>query len=420
MVFINRYGHIFSLSLPINKIVVAARPEYARYVLLENNQNYHKSLAYDMLQVLLGNGLLTSEGEFWKKQRRLLSPAFHRKKLEDLTQLMIDRTKFGLNRFKTLADEGKYVDVAPELTNITLDIISKAMFSSGVEEKADMVGKQITLLNQMATDKLNSPIRFPEFIPTPTNVKEQKSVKLLDQVIYEIIDARRKEGASKSDLLSMLLDARDEDTGEAMDDRQLRDEVMTIFIAGNETTANSLAWTLYLLSQNPDEEAKMCREIDEKLDSGTQLNFSTISEFTYVKQVIEESMRLFPPAWTVGRRNYEEDEIGGYRIRKGTNVLIPIFYMHRSPEYWDKPEKFMPERFSAENKAKMDKFVYFPFGGGPRICIGNNFALLEMQIILILFYRELRFRLKPGFEVDPEPLITLRPRYGMVMKVEKK
>lgn len=413
-------GEIFTLTLPFTRIVVAAKPEYARHVLVENNRNYHKSLAYDMLKILLGNGLLTSEGDFWRKQRRLIQPAFSKQKLADLTAMMVKRSEQEAERMAQKAQTGEYFDVANDMTALTLDIISEAIFSSGIDGKQDFVAKQITLLNQMATDKLNSPIRLPANFPTPFNVRERKAVESLDKVIYDIINQRRREGVSKSDLLSMLLDVKDEDTGEVMSDRQLRDEVMTIFIAGNETTANAMAWTLYLLSQNPEQEAKMIKEIDEKLNAGIELTYENIMHFQYVRMVIDESLRIFPPAWMVGRRNYKDDEIGGYRIPKGTNVLMPIWYFHRSEKFWEEPLKFKPERFAPEKRNQIDRFVYFPFGGGPRLCIGNNFALLEMQIILISLYRKFRFSLKPGFVVEPEPLITLRSKYGMVMKVEER
>lgn len=414
-----KYGDIISLSFPMNRVAVITNPQYAKYVLLDNNKNYRKSLAYDVLKAVLGNGLLTSEGDFWKKQRRLIQPAFHKRKLEELTGMMVREAQHTVDKFMKYADTGKAVDISPEMTALTLEVISKAIFSDGVEDKAEMVGKQINLLNQYAIDKVNDPFRFPAFIPTPFNVKERRSMKMLNDVIEDIISTRRKQ-ESKDDLLSMLIDMRDEDTGEAMDNKQLRDEVMTIFIAGNETSSNALAWMLYLLSQNPDAEAKMIAEIDAKLDAGVELNYHNVLDFTYVRQVIDESLRLYPPAWSVGRRNYEEDEIGGYRIIKNTNVLIPIMYFHTSEKYWNEASKFKPERFAPEVRNSIDRFVYFPFGGGPRFCIGNNFALLEMQVILILFYRNFKFRLKEGFTPEPEPLITLRPKDGMWMTIEKR
>lgn len=414
-----KYGDIVSLSFPMNKVAVITNPQYAKYVLLDNNKNYRKSLAYDVLKAVLGNGLLTSEGDFWKKQRRLIQPAFHKRKLEELTAMMVREAQHTVDKFMPVADSGKAIDISPEMTALTLEVISKAIFSDGVEDKAYIVGKQINMLNQYAIDKVNDPFRLPAFIPTPFNVKERRSMKLLNDIIEDIISTRRKQ-ESKDDLLSMLIDMRDEDTGEAMDNKQLRDEVMTIFIAGNETSSNALAWMLYLLSQNPEAEAKMIAEIDSKLDAGIELNYQNVLDFTYVRQVIDESLRIYPPAWSVGRRNYEEDEIGGYRILKNTNVLIPIMFFHTSEKFWDEPAKFKPERFAPEVRNQIDRFVYFPFGGGPRFCIGNNFALLEMQVILILFYRNFKFRLKENFTPEPEPLITLRPKHGMWMTIEKR
>jgi cytochrome P450 len=416
-----KYGDIFSLSLPFNKVVVAAKPEFAKYVLLENNKNYTKSLAYEMLAVLLGNGLLTSEGEFWKKQRKLIQPAFHKQKLAALTAMMVARTEEAVDRFKAYSENGGDVDMLPEMTDLTLDIISKSIFSSGLSrEKAMQVGEHITRLNEYAVEKLNNPIRLPAKFPTPFNIRERKSMQALDDVIYAIIEARRKEGVSKDDLLSILLDAKEEETGEGMDNKQLRDEVMTIFIAGNETSSNALSWMFYLLSQNPEAEQKMMAEINEKLDAGTELTFENLMQFNYVRMVIEESMRLYPPAWSVGRRNIEDDEIGGYHIEKGTNVLVPLFLFHRSAKYWDEPMAFRPERFAPDKRNNIDRFVYMPFGGGPRLCIGNHFAMLEMQIILILLYRHFKFELQPGFVAEEDPLITLRPKNGMKMKVSKR
>ena len=416
--FISNYGNIFSLSIPFAKAVIASNPEYARYVLQDNSKNYTKSLAYDLLKPLLGLGLLTSEGEFWKKQRKLSQPAFHKRKLDEWTAMMVERALHTADKIRVHAEKGEAFDVLPVMTTLTLDIISKAIFSTGVEDKAKIVGDQITLMNEYTIDRLHHPIRMPASFPTPANLRQRKALALLDKIVYEIIDHRRAEGVSKDDLLSMLLDAKDEETGEGMSDQQLRDEVMTIFIAGNETSSNALTWTLYLLSQNPEAEQKMIDEIDAKFNSGVELTYQTVGEFHYVKQVIEESMRIYPPVWTVGRRTIEEDEIGGYRIEKQTNVLLPIIYLHHSERFWEEPKKFMPERFAPDKRNNIDRFVYFPFGGGPRMCIGNNFAMLEMEIILIVLYREFKFRVKEGFAVEPEPLVTLRPRHGMMMMAE--
>ncbi|MCW3128178.1 MAG: cytochrome [Bacteroidetes bacterium] len=418
--FIERYGNIFSLSVPFYKVVIVSKPEYARYVLLDNNKNYTKSIAYELLKPLLGLGLLTSEGDFWKQQRKLVQPAFHKRKLDELTEMMIERSEHWVDRIDAHAKKGEAFDVLPEMTALTLDIISKAIFSKGVEDKAQIVGEQITLLNEYTIEKIHQPVRMPDSIPTPFNRKARVSMALLDKIIYEIIDERRAEGVSKDDLLSMLIDARDEETGESMDNKQLRDEVMTIFLAGNETSSNALSWTLYLLSQHPEHEARMVAEINEKLDSGMPLTFNTVNEFQYVRQVIEESMRMYPPVWMVGRRTIAEDEIGEYRIDPKTNVLVPIIFFHHSEQFWEQPERFMPERFAQEKRNAIDRFVYMPFGGGPRFCIGNNFAMLEMQIIIITLYRKFTFKLKEGFKVEAEPLVTLRPKYGVQMVAERR
>ena len=418
--FIAGYGNIFSLAVPFNKAVIISNPEYAKQVLLDNNKNYTKSIAYDLLKPLLGMGLLTSESDFWKKQRKLIQPAFHKRKLDELASMMVERSEHWADKIRIHAESGEAFDMVPEMTALTLDVISKAIFSHGVEDKARIVGEQITLLNEGTIEKILQPLRLPDAVPTPFNLRMRRSLEKLDKVVYDIIDARRAEGVSKDDLLSMLIDARDDETGESMDNKQLRDEVMTIFVAGNETSSNALSWMIYLLSQNPEAEAKMIAEIDEKLASGTELSFATANEFHYVRQVIEESMRVYPPVWSVGRRAIADDEIGGYQIPAGTNVLVPIIFFHHSSRFWEAPTEFRPERFAPDKRNAIDRFVYFPFGGGPRLCIGNNFAMLEMQVIIITLYKYFRFRVKEGFKVEQEPLVTLRPKHGLQVVAEKR
>jgi hypothetical protein len=418
--FLEKYGDIVSLSVPMNKVVIAGSPTYAKYVLLDNNRNYTKSLAYDLLKLLLGNGILTSEGEVWKQQRRLVQPAFHKQRLAEMVAMMVQRTQLELQLFEAYATSGDTVDVVTTMTGLTLDIISQAIFSEGVGGNSAAIAGYITMLNHHATEKLNQPIRLPAGFPTPFNIKERKAIASLNQIIFDIIDARRADGTTKGDLLSMLLDARDEETGKGMTNLELRDELMTIFIAGNETTANAMAWTLYLLSQNPEKEHKMIAEIDRMAAAGIEITFDSLGQWSYVRQVIEESMRYYPAAWAVGRRAISDDVIGGYHIASGTNVLIPIIYFHHSAKYWEQPEAFLPERFDADKRNAIDRFVYLPFGAGPRVCIGNHFALMEMQIILIGLYRKFRLTLAPEAHVVPDSMITLRPKYGMKMKVERR
>lgn len=417
--FIAENGGMLRLTLPFRRVVVITKPDSLRSILLENNKLYRKSMAYDMLKLLLGNGLLTSEGDFWKKQRRLIQPAFGKKKLEELTLVMVAETEKSVARLQNAAEKNDIVDILAEMNALTLDIISKSMFSSGVEDKAQIVGEEITRLNNYAVDKINSPFPIPHWIPTPLNRKERKSLDTLDKVIFEIINTRRKSKEQKDDLLSMLLDVQDEDTGERMSDQQLRDEVMTIFIAGNETSSNALTWTLYLLSQNPDIEKRFVQEIKERF-TDKPITTQNIMEFHYSRMILEESMRLYPPAWIVGRRPLEDVEIEGYQIPKDTNILMPVFYLHKSPLYWQEPDKFDPERFAPETRNNIDRFVYLPFGGGPRMCIGNHFAMLEMQIVITMLYSRFTFEMQKDFAVELDPLITLRPKNGLMMKVTKR
>ena len=370
------------------------------------------------LKFLLGNGLLTNEGDFWLKQRRLIAPVFHKKRLATFVQQIIACTDRMMDSWEERGDVK--MDIHAEMTQITLGIVSQTLMSTDASGDFLKINDALVhLMKGLSTETVRL-IRLPSWVPTSYNRFMKKNRAILDKQIYDIIAERRRTGSQRDDLLTMLMEVEDADTAERMTDGQLRDEVMTIFLAGNETSSNALTWTLYLLSQNPEAEQKMIDEIDAKFNAGVELNFKTVTEFQYVKQVIEESMRVHPPVWMVGRRTIEEDEIGGYRIEKQTNVLIPIIYLHHTERFWDEPDKFKPERFAPETRNNIDRFVYFPFGGGPRVCIGNNFAMLEMQVILITLYRQFKFKVKEGFVVEPEPLVTLRPRYGMMMYAEKR
>ncbi len=410
-------GPIYWVKSPIRKIAVLNDPELVRHVLQENNRNYVKSFGYDPLKLLLGNGLLTSEGDFWRKQRRLAQPGFHKEKLAAIVDTMITCTGQMLLRWEKL--EGIELNISAEMNRVALDIVSKSLFISNVEDEIDRISAWVTVAIEQGAERIKNPFKVPMWIPTPANVKQNKAVSVLDEVITGIIERRRKEGKQYDDLLSMLMDARDEDTGEGMSNRQLRDEVMTIFIAGHETTANALTWALYVLAQNPEIEKKLQAEIDTVMQ-GRPVSFEDLRNLTYTRMVIDETMRMYPPAWIIGRKNVEDDEIGGYHIPAGTNCLIPTICIHRSPKFWDNPLKFDPERFSAEKIKEHKKFTYFPFGGGPRLCIGNNFALMEMQVVLASVMQRYKFELKDQTPIELDPLITLRPKQNVYLKLIKR
>ena len=407
-------GPIYWVTSPIRKIAILQDPDLIRYVLQDNNKNYVKSFGYDPLKLLLGNGLLTSEGDFWRKQRRLAQPAFHKEKLANIVDTMITCTGQMLVRWEKLA--GEEINISSEMNKIALDIVSKSLFISNVEDEMDKISKWVTVAIESGSERIRSPFKLPVWIPTPGNRKETQAVKILNQVVNGIIEQRRAEGISYDDLLSMLMDVRDEDTGEGMSNQQLRDEVMTIFIAGHETTAKALTWAFYTLAKNPAVEEKLFEEVSRVLQ-GRPVGFDDLKNLTYTRQVIDETMRIYPPAWIIGRKNIVDDEIGGYKIPAGTNCLIPTICLHRSPQFWDEPEVFNPDRFAPEKVKEQKRFTYFPFGGGPRLCIGNNFALMEMQVVLASIIQKYHLIFSESAEINLDPLITLRPDRNIYLKL---
>ena len=418
--WIEQYGDVFRIKSPLGQATIVASPELARQVLAERYARYQqKNQSYMVLRILMGNGLVTSEGEFWRGQRKLVQPAFHRRRLDALFAMMVERTNDFVARFRVAAESGEAVDLATPLSELTLDIISRAMFSSDVQGAAAEVSRHIAILNEYALHMLRHPWLFllPKRIPTPFTFGPVNSLNSLNRIVHGIIQSRRRGTDAHDDLLSMLLSACEEGTGKGMTDEQLRDEVMTIFVAGHETTANAMAWLLYLVSQNPEVEARLLADVDVHWPADG-LSTQNIFAFTYVRQVIEESLRVYPTIWSVGRRCTEADALGGYEIPRGMNVVVPIFHFHWSPKYWAEPQKFDAARFAPDQRPAADSMTYFPFGAGPRSCVGNHFALQELMIMTVLFYRHFRFRLFPGFKVEPDPLITLRPKHGMKMVLE--
>ncbi|MSU33588.1 MAG: cytochrome P450 [Pedosphaera sp.] len=417
--WIRECGDIFTITSPLGKAAVVATPELAHQVLVARSARYQKkSRAYAVLRLLLGNGLVTSEGEFWRGQRKLVQPAFHRRRLDALFGMMVERVTDCIERLALDASGTVPVDMTPILSHLTLDIIARAMFSSDVAGSAADVSRHIAILNQYALRLLRQPWLFllPRGIPTPFNGAQVRSFRGLNRIVADIIQARRKEPGAHDDLLAMLLSAVEEGTGRGMTDEQLRDEVMTIFVAGHETTANAMAWLLHLVSQNSAIEERLLEEIDAHWPAGG-LTLESLGAFPYVRQVIEESLRIYPSIWSIGRQCTKEDELGGYRIPVGMNVVVPIFYFHWSERYWDEPGEFEPSRFAPRHRPSAEPLIYFPFGAGPRSCIGNHFALQELMILTILLHRNYQFLSVPGFRVEPDPLITLRPRYGMQLQV---
>ena len=408
----DEYGDVYTITSRLGSATIVANPELARQVQVEKYRRYlEKGRSYKVLRVLMGNGLVTSSGEFWRGQRKMTQPAFHRRRLDAIFAMMVERAGSYADR---LAEREEPLDVAPLLSQLTLEIISLAMFSTDVESDAAHVGAYIGTLNEAALRTLRNPWRIllPRKFSTPFTHREFAARTSLNKIVHGIIARRRAGGHEEhDDLLSMFLSACDEETGRGMTDDQLRDEVMTMYVAGHETTANAMCWLLHLISQNPEIANPLHAEIDA---AGDALDRGDLSAFPLTRRAIDESLRMYPTIWSVGRSCVEEDELGGFHIRKGSNLIIPIFHFHWSDRWWDQPEKFDPDRFLADRKPGPE--IYFPFGAGPRSCIGNQFALQELIIMTVAFLK--RFHVLPaeGAVIEADPLITLRPKHGMVLR----
>ncbi len=411
-----KYGNTFQLNILDRRAVLSTEPEVAKYILVDNNKNYTKSFAYDIIKIFLGEGLLTAEGEYWKRQRRLAQPAFHKQKLDLMFSNMLTETEKSISKINRYADTELLFDFNKVLYELTLNIVNKTLFYNEVGNTTDAVYDLVSQASEFITDRINQPIRMPDWIPSPQNLREKKVLKSMDKVFYGIIKKRRNTTSSHEDLLSMLMDAIDEDTGAGMTDKQLRDEILTIFVAGHETTHNALAWIFYLLDKNSDKLEILLNEIDEHI-TDDNIDALIFRKMPYLKMVIEEGMRIFPPAWILGRKAIEDDNINGYEIKKGTNVLLPIYLIHHDKNIWKNPEKFIPERFESEQIKSRHKYAYFPFGGGPRLCIGNNFAIQEMQVALCLILKRFHVSIDKNFQPEMDPLVTLRQKQIMFAKV---
>lgn len=416
----------FSADIIVQRILwrrlfVINEPGAIRHILLDNAANYAKSeVSRRLLEPGLGRGLLTSEGETWRRHRRIMAPAFDPRSVAGYAPIMTEVTESLLAKWDALAD-GSEVDAAAAMMRTTLHIISKAMFSSDSDEVVDVVEGGVNQYQTSVRPSLLDLLHFPQWFarlvaPLPTEGIFDEFDKKVDLLLTE---RGREPDAEPKDLLARLLAARDTETGGGMTAKEVRDQVVTIFMAGHETTSLALSWTWYLLSQHPAAEAKLHRELADVLGGRTPGN-DDIASLHYTRMVIEESMRLYPPAHTIARQAIKRDEVLGHRIAAGTPILIMPWLIHRKPQLWENPERFDPERFAPERAAERPRFAYIPFGAGSRICIGAAFAMTEAILILATIAQRYRLHLKRGHPVEPQGLITLRPRYGMQMILQRR
>jgi cytochrome P450 len=410
---IEEHGDFVALRFGPVRYFLVNDPDGARHVLVDNQKNYKKSRYYQGLKLVLGEGLLTSEGDFWRRQRRLAQPAFHKERLASFVSTMASDTAALLERWSR-TEAASPIDIHHEMMGLTLRIVTRTLFSTDTDAEADAVGQAMTVAIDHVNEYADALIRIPPWVPTPRNLRFSRARRTLDALVLRIIDERRKAREKPNDLLTMLMSAQDEETREQMTDRQLRDEVMTLVAAGHETTANLLTWTFYLLSQHPGATARLKGELASVLGD-RRPSLEDLPRLVFTRAVLDEALRLYPPAWIFEREALADDRIGGYRVRRGTNVAICPYTMHRHRAHWDDPLKFDPDRFSPARAGSRPKYAYIPFGGGPRLCIGNTFALMEAQIILAMVASEWTLALAPEHRVELAPSVTLRPRHGMLM-----
>ena len=391
-------------------------PEHIEYVLASGSKNFIKPISFKspFFRRLVGNGLVTSEGDFWRRQRRLAQPAFHRDRTSAYGETMVAFTERALDSWR----DGETLDAHEEMMRLTQAIVVKTLFGADVSDEADRVGRAMHLIVRPFASQATLKWILDNRLPTPGHFRFNRAVREIDRVVYHIIAGRRASGEDTGDLLSMLLRAQDED-GTQMTDRQLRDEVMTLFIAGHETTALTLTWAWYLLAQNPEAEKKLHAELEEVL-GGRAPSVDDLPRLRYCEWIVKESMRLYPPAWGVGREAVRDCEVGGYRIPEGMQIFTFQWVVQRDARWYDEPESFRPERWREEVAARLPKFAYFPFGGGPRQCIGNSFATMEAVLVLSTIARRFRLRLADSHAVELLPAMSLRPKGGVWLKLERR
>jgi cytochrome P450 len=409
------YGDVFRFRLGPFVLHVLAHPEHVRRVLLDNARNYARSWHYGRAKAIVGDGLVTTEGAAWRRLRRMSQPAFHHDRIAALAGGMTAAIGEMLDRWRAHArgSAGEPIDVAAEFARLALRIAGRALMGVDLIGEADRVTRAVTAALEYFEYRANNLLVLPPGVPTPRNLRARRALRALDEVIAGNLAARRAgPGRVADDLLAMLLAVRDEETGEGLSDRELRDQILTFMGAGHETTAVAMAWTVSLLARHPEVDGRLREEVDGVLGGRTPAA-DDLPRLPYTRRVIEESLRIYPPVYGVVRTAKADDEIGGYRIPRRTMVVLSPYVTHRHPAFWPEPEAFDPDRFLPERSAGRPRFAWYPFLGGPHQCIGQEFAMMELVLAVAMMAQAFRFRLAPGAAPEPQPMVTLRPRGGM-------
>lgn len=409
-----RLGNTIVIHIGRRPVIVTSEPSFIHEVLVEQAYDFVKGFNYDFLKRLLGMGLVTSEGELHKRQRKLAAPALTPKRIASYADTMASFAERAQAEWK----DGATIDVAAAMTNLTLDIVAKTLFDTSVREQAEVIDETFRVGSGWVIDESDRIFHLPYGLPLARNIRMRRAMKKMNDVIAALIAARRASGDT-GDILSMLLAAKDDADGSRMSDAQVRDEAITMIFAGHETTANGLAWTFYLLAKHPEVLARLRAEVDATL-GGRLPTLADLPRLPYALQVFKESMRLYPPVPVIARRAARAVTVDGYALDRMQGVAINIQGLHRRADFYPDPERFDPERFTPENEKKLPRHAYLPFATGPRVCIGNHFALMEGQILLAQLVQRVDFRLAPDAKIESFPAITLRPKGGMPMHVQRR
>jgi cytochrome P450 len=407
------YGDIVHFRVGLTHLYLVNHPDYIHKVLVEQAQMFQKTrLLRHVAGKFIGNGLIVSNGDFHKQQRRLMQPAFHFKRIEMYCQTTIEYTLHMLDTWQ----DGQQYDIEQAMVKLTAGIIGKTLLGANVTNDANRVSTAMTTLQKFAIKQFDMPIPIPDWLPISQNLEKQHAVRELDEILMRIINEHREAREDRGDLLSMLLLAVDDNNGTQMSNTQIRDEALTLFLAGHETTSNALSWTWYLLSQHAEAEAKLIEEVDRVLE-GRMPTFEDLARLQYTGMVLKEAMRLYPPVWIMSREAVKDTTIDGYSIKKGSTVFICPLMIQKDPRFFDKPGEFVPERFAEGYEKRIPQYAYFPFGGGPRICIGQSLAQMVAKIVLVTIVQRYRLSLASDQIVVSARLATLRPKYGLRMNI---
>jgi cytochrome P450 len=405
------YGDVVQLRFAHRRIYLISHPDLIEEVVVAQSRHFIKHFALRLNPLVLGKGLLTSEGEFWLRQRRLIQPVFVRNRIAGYAPAMVAAARRVTGSWRP----GERHDIMVEMMRLTLQIAAKTLFDADVGDEAHDIAAALQVLQENFLKRFNTLVPLPIWVPTAANRRLRRAVRRLDDILFGFIRQRRAQKIDRGDLLSLLLNARDE-AGSGMTDRQVRDEAMTLFLAGHETTALALSWAWYLLAQDPAVEDKLATEVRDVLGERDP-TVDDCPRLKFTEMVALEAMRLYPPAYVIGREALTDCNVGGYQVPRGTTVMMSQWVVHRDPQLYAEAERFRPERWAEDATRTMPRFAYFPFGGGPRLCIGNTFAMMELVLVLAAIAQRFRFRLQSGHDVTPMPTFTLRPRPGIPAEI---